>query len=394
MLSKRIRNITPSATSAMLTKVAELRAAGVNVIGFNVGEPDFPTPRKVVDACEKALEEGKTKYTPFNGLGLAKEAVCRKLKKDNGLDYEPSQIVISTGAKQALTNAIFAICDEGDEVIIPTPCYVSYVEVIKLTGASAVLVGTNEDYSLNVESIAAAVTPNTKAILINTPNNPTGAVYTEAELKALGDVAEKNGLYIIADEVYEKLVYGSSRHVSIAGLSPWLYEHTVTVNGLSKACSMTGWRFGYTATNKEMAKAISSLQAHMTSCSTSFVQYAAITGLEDCAQEIEDMVKAFQERRDYLHARLTAMPGVTCTLADGAFYLMPHIDPYLGKSYQGKTIENSFDFAEFLLEQAHIAVVAGDAFVMPGTVRLAYSTSMENIKRGMDAMEKALQLLE
>ena len=378
----------------MLTKVAELKASGVEVIGFNVGEPDFPTPRKVVNACEKALEEGKTKYTPFNGLALAKEAVCRKLKKDNGLDYEPSQIVISTGAKQALTNAIFAICDEGDEVIIPTPCYVSYVEVIKLTGASAVLVESNEDYSLNVEKIAAAVTPHTKAILINTPNNPTGAVYTETELKALGEVALKNDLYIIADEVYEKLVYGEAKHVSIASLSPWLLEHTVTVNGLSKACSMTGWRFGYTATNKEMAKAISALQAHITSCSTSFVQYAAITGLEDCELEIEAMVEAFRERRDYLHARLTAMPGITCTLADGAFYLMPHIDAYLGKSFGGKKIETSFDFAEFLLEQAHIAVVAGDAFIMPGTVRLAYATSMESIQKGMDAMEAALKLLQ
>lgn len=378
----------------MIGKVAALRAEGVEIIGFNAGEPDFPTPRKVVDACKKALEEGKTKYTPFNGLGLAKEAVCCKLKKDNGLDYEPSQIVISTGAKQALTNAIFAICDEGDEVIIPTPCYVSYVEVIKLTGANATLVESNEDFSLNTERIAAAVTPKTKAILINTPNNPTGAVYTEAELKALGEVAEKNGLYVIADEVYEKLVYGEAKHVSIAALSPWLYEHTVTVNGLSKACSMTGWRFGYTATNKEMAKAISSLQAHMTSCSTSFVQYAAITGLEECEEEIAEMVEAFRERRDYLHARLTAMPGISCTLADGAFYLMPHIEAYLGKSFEGKTIENAFDFAEFLLEEAHIAVVAGDAFEMPGTVRLAYSTSMEIIQKGMDAMEEALKKLK
>ena len=394
MLSKRIASITPSATHAMTARIAEKRAAGQSIITFSIGEPDFPTPRPIIEACEQALREGKTKYTATNGIAALREAICEKLQKDNGLRYSPAQICISSGAKQALSNAVFTLCDEGDEVLIPTPCYVSYVEIVKLAGGVPILVPTNVDFSLNTENIRRAITAKTKLILLNSPNNPTGAVYSRASLEELGRIAEENDLYVISDEVYEKLVYDGARHVSIASVSEAMYERTVVVNGFSKAYSMTGWRLGYTAANPAVSEACNAFQGHMTSCSVSFVQYAALKASSECGDAVEEMRRAFEGRRDYMCARLNAMPGIRCQKPQGAFYLMPDVRAYLGRSYGERKIETAEDLCNFLLDEAGVAAVFGEAFCMPGTIRFAYATSMENIRLGMDRMETALAKLK
>ena len=394
MLSKRIVNIAPSATHAMTARIAEKRAAGENIITFSIGEPDFPTPRPIVEACERALREGKTRYTSVNGIAALREAVCEKLRRDNGLRYTPAQICISSGAKQALSNAVYALCDEGDEVLIPTPCYVSYVEIVKLAGGVPVLVPTRDDFSLDTENFRRAITPRTKLILLNTPNNPTGAVYSRASLEALGRIAEENDLYVISDEVYEKLVYDGAEHVSIASVSDAMYERTVVVNGFSKAYAMTGWRLGYTASNPDVSWACNAFQGHMTSCPVSFVQYAALKAFTGCSDAVEEMRQAFEARRDYMHARLNAMPGIRCRKPQGAFYLMPDIRACLGRSDGARKIETAEDLCDYLLDEAGVAAVFGDAFCMPGTIRFAYANSMENIRLGMDRMEAALARLK
>ena len=394
MLSNRAANITPSATHAMNARLMQRRAAGADIIAFNVGEPDFATPKPIVDACIRALQEGKTKYTPVNGITPLKEAICEKLLQDNGLTYSPDQICISTGGKQALSNAVFALCNEGDEVLIPIPCYVSYVEIVKLAGGVPVLIPTNEDFSLNAENFRRALTAKTRLILLNSPNNPTGAVYSAEELAEIGHLAEENDLYIISDEVYEKLIYGDAAHISPAAVSPQAYERTVLVNGFSKTFAMTGWRLGYTASRVEISRACNAFQGHMTSCSTSFVQYAAVNAFRECTDEVEKMRLAFQKRRDYMHARLTAMPGIRCKLPDGAFYLMPDVSAYFGKSHEGQFIRNAEDLCNYLLDEAGIAAVFGEAFCMPGTIRFAYANSLDNIRIGMDRMESALKKLK
>ena len=394
MLSKRIASITPSATHAMTARIAEKRAAGESIITFSIGEPDFLTPRPIVEACELALREGKTKYTSSNGIAALREAVCEKLRKDNGLRYSPAQICISSGAKQALSNAVYALCDEGDEVLIPTPCYVSYVEIVKLAGGVPVLVPTNDDFSLNTENFRKAVTPRTKLILLNSPNNPTGAVYSRMSLEELARIVEENDLYVISDEIYEKLVYDGVKVTSIASVSDAMYERTVVVNGFSKAYSMTGWRLGYTASNLTVSKACNAFQGHMTSCPVSFVQYAALKALTDCDTTVEEMRRAFEMRRDYMYARLSTMPGIRCQKPQGAFYLMPDVRAYLGRSDGERKIETAEELCNYLLDEAGVAAVFGEAFCMPGTIRFAYANSMENIRLGMDRMETALTNLK
>jgi len=391
MISERIKRMTPSATIELEGTVEELKAAGVKVISLNAGEPDFNTPDHIVKACEKALEEGKTRYTSVTGIKQLREAICKKLQRDNNVSYNPSQIVVSTGAKQALDNAVMTICNPGEEVIIPIPCWVSYVEMVKLAEGVPVLVDTNpENFQLNLDAIERAITPKTRAVMINTPNNPTGAVYTEESLRALGNLAVKHDFYVISDEVYEKLVYNDKKNVCIASLSEEIKEHTILINGLSKAYAMTGWRIGYSASPLDIAKGISSLQGHTTSNSTTFVQWAGLEALSGPSDTIEFMRAKFNERRRYLVERLNAMPHVTCLNADGAFYLMPNISYYFGKHYGNRVINNSVDFCSYLLEEARIAVVPGSAFEAPNSVRIAYSNSLESIKEGMDNMEKVL----
>ncbi len=396
MLTKRIKNMTPSVTVELTAKVADLRRQGVDVIALNVGEPDFNTPENISQAAKEAIDNGFTKYTAVPGIMELRQAICKKLREDNNVEYMPKEIIVSTGAMQALRNAVLTICEEGDEVILPTPCWVSYTEMIKLAESTPVLVEMSEEtgFDLDVKKIKDAITDKTKAILLNTPNNPTGAVYSEEALKELGELAVKHNFYIIADEVYEKLVYDGRKHVSIAALSTAIKEKTIIINGLSKAYAMTGWRLGYGAGPEEIIRGMNSLQGHMTSGTNSITQKAAIEALLGPQDSIEYMRQQFDERRKYLLERLRNMNGIECANATGAFYLMPNISNIFGKIYNGKVIENSIDVSNFLLEEAHIAVVPGDAFESPNNVRIAYSNSLENIKEAIDRMEKALELLE
>lgn len=393
MLSRIAQNITPSATCELEGVVSDMRAAGVDVIGMNAGEPDFDTPENIREACKKALDEGKTRYVNVPGIVPLREAICEKLKKDNGLDYKPAQICVSTGAKQALNNAIMAVVNAGDEVIIPMPGWVSYVEIVKLVGAVPVCVGTKEDFQLDVEAIEKAITPRTAAIMINTPNNPTGAVYTKESLEKLAELAVKHDFYIISDEVYEKLIYNGKVHVSPAELSKEAYEHTIIINGMSKAFAMTGWRCGYTAAPADVAKGINAIQGHTTSNSTTFVQWASIEALKNNDGTVKEMVGEYAKRKDYTYGRLTSMEGITCANVDGAFYLLPDVSYYFGKKYDDKEIKDSFDFCSYILEKAHLAIVPGGAFNAPNCVRIAYTNSMEKIVEGMDRLEKALSQL-
>lgn len=394
MLSDRIGTITPAATHAMTARVAELRAAGEEVFAFHVGEPDFPTPRPIVEACKQALDEGLTKYTPTPGVEPLRRAICDKLARENGLQYTPEQICVSAGAKQALSNALFALCSPGDEVLIPTPCYVSYGEIVRLAGGVPVYVPTGPDFQPDVEALRAAVTPRTKLLLLNSPNNPSGAVYSRAVLTALGELAVEKDLYVISDEVYEKLVYDGAESVSIAALSDELQTRTVVVNGFSKTFAMTGWRLGYSASSAEIRAACDAFQGHMTSCANSFVQTAAITALADCAAETGTMRRAFAARRDLMYAALTAMPGIRCALPRGAFYLLPDVTTFFGKRCGGRVIASGAELCAYLLDEAHVAAVAGEAFHAPGTIRLAYTCPAERIEAGMARMAEALAKLE
>ena len=398
MVSKRIQNMKPSATSTINGMVSEMKARGENVISFNVGEPDFDTPSSVICALEKAVEEGKTRYVAVGGITPLRMAIADKLRRDNGLVYSIDQICVTTGGKQAVFNAIMAICDPGDEVIVNAPCWVSYVEMIKLAEAKPVVVSTDKEYHLDLDAIRAAVTDKTKAVIINTPNNPTGAVYTEEELKALADLAEEKDFYILSDEIYEKLTYDGKKHVSIASLSQAAYERTITLNGFAKAYCMTGWRLGYAAGPADVIKGMISYQGHSTSNSTTFVQWAGIAALEKCNKEVEKMRVAFEERRDCMKERLDGIEGFKAGMPHGAFYFMPDVSYWFDKTYEGENgpvaIGDAQGFAKYLLKKAAVAVVPGDAFETPNAVRFAYPVSVETINEGMDRIEAALKELK
>lgn len=394
MLSKRIQMMTPSATNELFAKVAMLREQGVDVISFNVGEPDFPTPEKIINGCKKALEEGKTKYASVSGITALKEAICEKFKKENATEYAPDQICISTGGKQAVFNAVMAVCDPGDEVLLPTPCWVSYVEMIKLAQAVPVLVDPLPDYQMDLEALESKITDKTKAIIINTPNNPTGVCYPEEALRRLGELAVEHDFYIISDEIYEKLIYGDQKHICVASLSDEIYEKSIIINGFSKSHSMTGWRIGYTAAPKDISRGITSLQGHVTSNSTTFVQWAALEALDGCDEPVEQMRDEFAKRRDYMYDMLQSLPGIHCIKPEGAFYLMPDISSYFGKKANGKTIENAGDFCLYMLEEAKIAIVPGPAFFMDEAVRFAYTDSMDRLQEGMERFKQALLKIE
>ena len=390
MVSKRICAMKPSATSALAGRILALKASGAEIAAFNVGEPDFPTPAPIVEACARAMAEGRTKYTEIAGIPPLREAIAEKLRRDNALEYAPKQICVSVGAKQAVYNAVQVLCDPGDEVIIPTPCWVSYVEIVRLAGAVPVLVPTTAAFHLDLDRIAAAITPRTRLVLLNTPNNPTGAVYDRVELSALAELSLRFGFYVAADEVYEKLVYGDSAHVSIASLSPEIAQHTITVNGFSKAYAMTGWRIGYAAGPEDVVRGMVSLQGHCTSNITTFVQWAALTALRECGDSVEAMRQEFERRREYMYERLARIPGLSCPKPEGAFYLMPDVSSYYGMSFGDWRTENAEDLCNYLLREARIAIVPGDAFEAPDCVRISYSASMETIRAGMDRMEQAL----
>ncbi len=396
-LSKRIQNITPSATVELTGKVMDLRAKGVEVIAFNVGEPDFGTPDHIGAAAKRAIDAQHTKYTVVAGILELRQAIAKKLLDDNGISYSPDEISVGVGAKQPLINALLTLCDDGDEVILPSPCWVSYVEMIKLAGAVPVLVPCREEdgFALDLAAIEKAVTPRTAAILINTPNNPTGAVYSEETLRGLAEIALAHKIAVISDEVYEKLIYGGHKHFSIASVSPEMRALTVTINGVSKAYAMTGWRVGYAAAERSVIKGMNALMGHATSNTCSIAQYAALEALSGPQDSVELMRREFDRRGTFLANRLNGMDGVSCVSADGAFYLMPNISSFYGKrTPSGRVIENSFDMADYLLEDAHIAVVPGAAFEAPDNLRISYSNSMEALQKGTDWMESSLKKLK
>ncbi len=394
-LSKRALKVKPSATLELTAKVAALRSQGVEVIKFNVGEPDFATPRNICEACKRSLDAGHTKYTPIPGIQELRAAICEKLFRDDGVRYEPDEISYGTGAKQPLFNAIFTLVDSGDEVIIPTPCWVSYVEMVTLADGEPVLVPCLGDGSfyLDIGAIERAITPKTKALILNNPNNPTGAVYPRGDLLALAELAEKHDFYIISDEVYEKLIYGGKQHTCMASVSEGMRQRCVLVNGFSKAYSMTGWRAGYVAAPKEIIRRINGIQGHTTSNATTMVQDACIEALRGPQDDLAAMVREFERRRDFIVRRLNEL-GLKCRTPEGAFYVMPRVDHLFSRTFHGKKLNDSAGVAAFLLDQAHVAVVPGSAFYAPEYLRISYSTSMENIARGMDQIEKALKALQ
>jgi len=394
-LAERAKNISPSPTLSIDAQAKKMIAEGIKVINFGAGEPDFGTPENIKQAGVKAIENDMTRYTPVAGIEPLRRAIVKKLAEDNGLDYEPGQIVVSAGAKHSLYNAFQVLCQEGDEVILPAPYWVSYLEQIKLSGARPVIVSTRveNNFKLTPDELQGAITPNTRLIVLNSPSNPTGAVYTRDELAALGEILEKNQIAIISDEIYEKLIYDGLEHVSIAALSPGLKELTVVINGVSKSYAMTGWRIGYAAAPAPVAKAMADLQSHSTSNPTSIAQAASVEALEGTQEPVRQMVAEFVKRRDYMVERLNAIPGVNCNRPGGAFYVFPEIKPLLGKSYEGVIINSASDLAKVLLEKAHVAIVPGIAFGDDTCFRLSYATSMDNIREGLDRIEKVLQEL-
>ncbi len=393
--SKKYQQIAPSVTMAITAKAAELKASGVDVISFSAGEPDFPTPKNICDVAQAYLEDGHIQYTNAAGLPKLREAVAKKLLKDNGLLYESSEIVISNGAKHAIRNAVEAVTNPGDEIIVPSPYWVTYAELVKMSGGIPVIVETDEaeEFKVTAEKLKKYVTDKTKAILLNTPCNPTGAVYTKEELQRIADLAVERDFLVISDEIYEKLIY-EGEHISIASLGEEIKERTIVINGLSKAYAMTGWRIGYTASDKKIAKIISSMQSHTTSNPNTLAQYAAIEALNGEQSVVHLMKEEFQARRDLIVERIEALPLVSCKKPKGAFYIMLNIKEVKGKKYQDVLIDNSLTFSSLVLEHAKVALVPGAAFGVDDFVRISYATSREKIMEGMDRLAKFLKELE
>ena len=394
-ISTKARNIAPSATLAMDAKAKAMRAAGENVIGFAAGEPDFDTPEPIRDAMKVALDRGMTRYSPVPGIPELRKAVVEKLKKVNGLSYGMDQVIVSNGAKHSLYNAFFTLLDEGDEVIIPSPCWVSYPEMVRMVGGVPVFVpaGEKDGFVPSPVAIEAAVTPRTKALILTSPNNPNGCVWPRAMLEALAELAVRHDFYIIADEIYEYLIYGDQKHVSIASLGEEIKARTILVNGVSKTYAMTGFRIGYAAGPKEIIEAMTNCQSQATSAPNTPAQYAAAVALtmpQDC---VETMRKAFEERRDALVKGLNAIPGITCRKPDGAFYVMMNVKALLGKRYLDRYLASCDDFADALLTYEKVAVVPGTAFMAEGFCRLSYATSMANIQEGLRRIEAFVQTL-
>lgn len=391
--SKRAMEIEPSITLEITAKAKELKEAGVDVISFGVGEPDFNTPSNIIKVATIAMESGKTKYTATSGILELRQAVCDKLKKENDLSYEPSQIIISTGAKQSLANVFLAILNPEDEVIIPTPYWVSYPELVKIAGGVPIYCNckSENDYKYTLEDLKEVLSNKTKAILINSPNNPTGSIYNKEELEVIANFAKENDILIISDEIYEKLIYDGEKHISIASLSEDALNRTIVINGLSKSYAMTGWRVGYSASNKEIAKLMNSLQSHITSNVNSIAQYAALEALTGDQKSIKYMVNEFDNRRKYMIDRISDFKDISIIKPKGAFYIMVDVSKYYGKSYNGKTIESSLDFANQVLEGEKVAVIPGIGFGLDKYIRLSYATSMELIEEGLNRIEKFIK---
>lgn len=395
-LSKKVQKIEPSVTLAITAKAKEMKENGIDVISFGAGEPDFNTPENIINAAIKAMQDGNTKYTSVNGILPLREAICKKFRDDNNLEYKPSQIVVSTGAKQSLANVFLAILNPDDEVIVPNPYWVSYPELIRLADGKPVFVEGDEasSYKFNKENLEKAVTEKTKAIILNSPNNPTGTIYTKEELIEIAEFAKKYDLIIVSDEMYEKLIYDGKKHISIASISSDAYERTIVINGLSKSYAMTGWRLGYCGATEKLAKLMTNVQSHMTSNVCSITQYAAIEALNGPQDKVNEMILEFEKRRNYMEKTLEEINGLSIIKPEGAFYIMINIDKCLGKEIDGEIIKDSMDFSAKLLEHEKVAVIPGKAFGLDNYVRVSYATSMELIKKGLERINKFINKLK
>lgn len=395
-LSKKVQKIEPSVTLAITAKAKEMKENGIDVISFGAGEPDFNTPENIINAAIKAMQDGNTKYTSVNGILPLREAICKKFRDDNNLEYKPSQIVVSTGAKQSLANAFLAILNPDDEVIVPNPYWVSYPELIRLADGKPVFVEGDESssYKFNKENLEKVVTEKTKAIILNSPNNPTGTIYTKEELIEIAEFAKKYDLIIVSDEMYEKLIYDGKKHISIASISSDAYERTIVINGLSKSYAMTGWRLGYCGATEKLAKIMTNVQSHMTSNVCSITQYAAIEALNGPQDKVNEMILEFEKRRNYMEKTLEEINGLSIIKPEGAFYIMINIDKCLGKEIDGEIIKDSMDFSAKLLEHEKVAVIPGKAFGLNNYVRVSYATSMELIEKGLERINKFINKLK
>jgi aspartate aminotransferase len=395
-LSKRVGKIQPSVTLAITNKAKQMKAQGIDVVGFGAGEPDFDTPDNIKAVAKKALDDGYTKYTPVPGSPELKDAIIAKLKRDNGLTYQRENIIVSVGAKHSIYNVAQAFLDDGDEVIIPAPYWVSYPDIALLAGARPVIVEAKQatGFKITPGQLTNAITPKTKLLVLNSPSNPTGAAYSKAELEALAHVVVKNDITVLSDEIYEKLVYDGFRFVSIASLGEEIRKRTILVNGLSKSHSMTGWRIGYVAAEKDLVSAMSNIQSQSTSNPVSFCDKASVEALNGPQDFLKKWVEEFDSRRRYIVERLNKMPGVSCLLPQGAFYVFPNFSGCYGKKTPtGKAINGSSDLADYLLADHKVASVPGVAFGDDACQRLSYATSMKNIEKGIDRIEEAVKAL-
>lgn len=394
LISKRINNLSTSATLAMLQKSNELRAAGVDIIGMSAGEPDFDTPTHIKEAGQRAIAENYSRYTAVAGYESLRRAICDKLRRENGLDYEPTQIVVGNGAKQELANALLAVVDPGDEVLIPTPAWVSYVEMVKLAeGVAVTIEATAEhDYKITAEQLEQAITPRSKVLMLNSPCNPTGSVYSETELEALAEVLRRHPeIIILSDEIYEHINFrgGVKSFATLEGMK----ERTILINGVSKAYAMTGWRIGYMAAPAAIVKAVTKLQGQYTSGASSIAQKAAEAAYNGDQTCVEEMRKAFERRSRLIYQLATEIPGWRCNQPEGAFYLLPDVKALIGKKVGDKVITSSGDYVMYLLEEAHVACVDGAAFCADGHIRLSYATSDDNIREAMKRIREATEKL-
>ncbi len=395
VLSSRAKSLKPSPTLAINAKAKSMQAQGIHVISFGAGEPDFDTPENIKQAAKKAIDDGFTKYTPVGGIDDLKDAIIKKFQRDNQLTYKRSEIIVSCGGKHSFYNLAQAIFDRGDEVIVPSPYWVSYPPMVALANATPVIAETMEknEFKITPEELKKAITPKTKALILNSPSNPTGSAYTRKELEGIAEIALSKNIFVISDEIYEKIVYDGFKFISIASLSDEIKRRTIIVHGVAKTYAMTGWRIGYTAGSEEIISAMNNIQSQSTSNPTSISQKASVEALIGSQSEVDKMVSAFGQRRNYIVDRLNKIPGVSCYKPVGAFYVFPNFSSYYGKSFQGKNIENSTHLTDFLLDVARVAVVPGVEFGADPFERLSYATSMEDIKEGLDRIEGSLKKL-
>ena len=391
-ISEKAKSISPSPTLAIDSKFKQMKKQGVPVVGFGAGEPDFDTPDYIKESGIKAIQENHTKYTPASGTVELKQAICHKVKRDTGLDYSNDNVIICNGGKHALTNVFMAILNPGDEVVIPAPFWVSYPEMVKMSDGVPVYLDTTEenDFKFTVEQLSKVVTDKTRALVLNTPSNPTGMVYTKDELQAIADFAVKHEIYVVFDEIYEKLIY-EGEHVNIATLGDDIRKLTIIVNGMAKTYAMTGWRIGYAVAEAPIIKAMSNIQSHATSNPNSIAQFASAEALWGDQSFIDDMKKANVERRDYMVERINSIDGISCIKPNGAFYIFMNVKDQLGKVHYGKVINTASELCEDILDRALVAMVPSEGFGIDGYVRLSYATSMEVIKTGLDRIEEYLQ---